>query len=447
MDKNEHQNTSEFAQKGMDYLRTIMAMEYAYLAPAILWLDMEADDREKSISTDGKKIYYNPAYVCGFLKGGGHKIRKLKMVYLHMLVHCLLGHVWMKRYENNTLFDQCADLCADAFVRKLIGNGEKRNPTGASLAVMEFGRIVEKGMIEELLLCVERDSRMGKLAKAAGEKVKKDDHMRWAAQDRDGIEMGLKTAEQWKEMRSNLDMLYYLKNKGKYCFTAGSHRGNEEKVTAAQQNASDYRELLRNYCEWKEQRQEDFEMYDWGWYSLGLNLYGNIPLIEYPETSEQISCDEIIIAIDTSGSCWGYIAAVFLRETCNLIRDMNLKYDVNIRILECDDKIQKETVIQSADDIPDMTEVQMNGWGGTSFIPVFKHIDRLLERNVISRVRALIYFTDGFGMYPEKQPEYDTIFVLPDKPDHAELEIPDWIHEIVLTKEGMKVLEEERRSI
>ena len=47
---------------------------------------------------------------------------------------------------------------------------------------------------------------------------------------------------------------------------------------------------------------------------------------------------------------------------------------------------------------------------GTDFRPVFEYIEQQ-----ISYPTLLLYFTDGFGMFPEEEASYDVMWVVPEK--------------------------------
>ena len=48
------------------------------------------------------------------------------------------------------------------------------------------------------------------------------------------------------------------------------------------------------------------------------------------------------------------------------------------------------------------------GMGGTDFRPAFLHVDQMIKAGKFSRLRGLLYFTDGYGTFPVKMPPYDT---------------------------------------
>ena len=61
--------------------------------------------------------------------------------------------------------------------------------------------------------------------------------------------------------------------------------------------------------------QTDPDSFDQAFYTYGLSLYGNMPLIEPLETREVQRIQQFVIVIDTSMSCSGELVQRFLEET------------------------------------------------------------------------------------------------------------------------------------
>ena len=78
-----------------------------------------------------------------------------------------------------------------------------------------------------------------------------------------------------------------------------------------------------------------------------------------------------------------------------------------------------------------MDHFQLSGGSATDFRPVFAHVEQLLAQGAFTRLRGLIYFTDGMGIYPQKRPPYDTAFVLLEEPPLA-VRMPPWAIRLVL---------------
>nr|MCR5106798.1 VWA-like domain-containing protein [Lachnospiraceae bacterium] len=204
----------------------------------------------------------------------------------------------------------------------------------------------------------------------------------------------------------------------------GGQRGR-----AAEKNSNTYIDVLKEFINVKERFLEDPESIDRNMYEYGLEMYGNVALIEPEEINEENCFDTIAIAIDTSGSCGGYTVNSFLRETSNLLRDISYNSSKGRIILyQCDSCIQKKDMIEDTEGIEDKVEdIDLFGFGGTSFVPVFDDLERY-EAEGRGKVDALFYLTDGFGEYPTKAPGYKTFFILPGEGyDLSDDLIPDWI--------------------
>ena len=75
----------------------------------------------------------------------------------------------------------------------------------------------------------------------------------------------------------------------------------------------------------------------------------------------------------------------------------------------------------------------MSGYGGTDFRPVFEYIRSLMAQGRFSRLKGLIYFTDGKGIYPAESPPYDTAFVFLDD-NYSDISVPAWAIKLILRR-------------
>ena len=166
--------------------------------------------------------------------------------------------------------------------------------------------------------------------------------------------------------------------------------------------------------------------FDYIFYTYGLKLYGNLPLIEPLEYKETRALKELVIAIDTSGSVQGDMVQGFLQKTYNILSQTEQFFSrYCVRIIQCDMQIQDEAVITSAFEFEDYIEhVQILGLGGTDFRPVFDYISDKLRNKEITELGGLIYFTDGDGVYPKKQPDFRTAFVFLE--GNKDVTVPPW---------------------
>lgn len=68
-----------------------------------------------------------------------------------------------------------------------------------------------------------------------------------------------------------------------------------------------------------EELHADPEEFDLSYYTYGLSVYGNLPLIEPLESREVEKIREFVIVVDTSYSTSGELVEQFLRETANIL--------------------------------------------------------------------------------------------------------------------------------
>lgn len=108
---------------------------------------------------------------------------------------------------------------------------------------------------------------------------------------------------------------------------------------------------------------------------------------------------QIVIALDTSGSIGEEDFQAFIAE----MRSIQSCYNGTINILECDAEVQKEYKLTKYGKL----DTKFRGRGGTSFKPVFEHIQKKKLP-----CDLLLYFTDLYGDAEScKKPPYPVIWV------------------------------------
>ena len=78
-----------------------------------------------------------------------------------------------------------------------------------------------------------------------------------------------------------------------------------------------------------------------------------------------------------------------------------------------------------------MQEITIQGRGGTDFRPVFEFIRKEKAKRELRNLKALIYFTDGDGIYPREKPDYETAFVFVKKTENMRF-VPNWAYKLVI---------------
>ena len=214
---------------------------------------------------------------------------------------------------------------------------------------------------------------------------------------------------------------------------AGSLIQNLREINREKYN---YTEFLKKFAVRGEVMKIDDDEFDYIFYTYGLKLYGKVPLIEPLEYKEVKRIREFVIAIDTSGSVAGEIVQKFVQKTYNILKSTESFFTkINIHIIQCDAEIQEDVKITSQDEFDEyLKNMKIHGLGGTDFRPVFRHVDQMIKNKEFSNLRGMIYFTDGYGNYPEKKPDYQTAFVFLED-DFFNPEVPTWAIKLVLRKD------------
>ena len=161
-----------------------------------------------------------------------------------------------------------------------------------------------------------------------------------------------------------------------------------------------------------------------------------MPLIEPLEYKEVKRIREFVIAIDTSGSVAGETVQRFVQKTYNILKSTESFFSkINLHIIQCDADVQEDAKITSQEEFDEyLKTMKLRGLGGTDFRPVFRYVDELIRNREFTNLKGLIYFTDGYGTFPEKMPDYQTAFVFLDD-EYNNPDVPPWAIKLVLQKE------------
>lgn len=107
----------------------------------------------------------------------------------------------------------------------------------------------------------------------------------------------------------------------------------------------------------------------------------------------------VVCVIDTSGSVSQADYDLFYGNVAGMLADMRPRL---LHVIWCDMEINKSEEI---DDAMDLVSAKIEAGGGTSFVPAFEEVERLgLKPD------ALIYLTDGQGLFPDRAPDYHVVW-------------------------------------
>ncbi|MCI9136151.1 MAG: metallopeptidase [Lachnospiraceae bacterium] len=383
-------------------------------------------------AVNGAVFRYNPEFLTEQYRVGNVPVNRC---YFHSILHCLFGHVWKRREEEEiSLWNLACDIAAEYIIDTLpcrcLRNPPKPYRRAVYDGLLKNISVIHGEGVFHLLQKAELDIRV--LARMIQE-FTVDDHSLWQREDF-GPKSPLEQQNRWEDIRDKMETEIQMFSKE----ASENSKSLKEQLHVENRQRYDYKEFLRKFCVLKEEMQVDLDSFDYIFYNYGMELYGNMPLIEHMETKEMQKIEDFVIVIDTSMSCKASLVRKFLEETYSILSQSESFYRrFCIHLIQCDERVQSDIVIENHRQLASyMKEFQVKGMGGTDFRPAFAYVNELLAKKTFHKLRGLIYFTDGYGIYPLKKPVYDTAFVFFQE-DYQDVDVPPWAMKLILGEQDL----------
>lgn len=420
-----YEKAAPLAEKIMNYARDSILVNMRFLDVALSALTLRPREGLSGFASDGVNLYYDPVFL---LKKYKEEPAFAVRMYLHMLFHLIFYHSFRFDRMDRDAWSLSADIAAEAAVMELEMPGTalgKDDEAGRKLwAIKEdIGALSAEKVYRYLKNFSVGGKERGELSRL----FFMDDHSYW--QPREELTV---TAEQWKKLSERVRA--DLKS-----FSAGKTKSEsmDRSLLEAVKDRHNYGDLLRKFTVMNEDMQVNDDEFDYIYYTYGLSSYGNMPLVEPLEYKDAKKIKEFVIAIDTSASCRGEVVRSFLEKTYEILSgEDNFFRKMNVHIIQCDHEVQKDTKITCRDDLDYfLSHEKLTGFGSTDFRPVFSYVEELLQKGEFENLKGLLYFTDGYGVYPKAMPPYDVMFVFPDNGDEGP-DVPPWAVKVMLEDEA-----------
>ncbi len=349
--------------------REQLSVKYPFLRSFLWYFTFRTSTETTTAGTDGSVIYFSHDFLLHTFRETPHQ---LEHFLLHTVGHCLLLHTIQEQTEDSATRKKNSDSAVEAFFKE---------PYPAPFW---------------------------------------DDHHFWnTAVNQDFL----------SRIALTLSSLTGVSGTGSYGNGSKGNSSGElsEELTIRNTGTYDFTHFLKQFARQGEEIKTDIESFDYIPYLYGLEHYGNIPLIEHLEYQEVNRLEELVIAIDTSGSCSLDTVRKFMEETYSILSNHeNFFRKMNVYVIQCDSFIQDMAHITSEQDWQDyLKNLTIHGRGGTDFRPVFEYVEELRAKKELKDLKGLLYFTDGDGIYPEIPTDYKTAFVFyKEKEQHQK--VPAW---------------------
>ena len=413
-----------------------------FLDVALSSFSYQMDGQVHGFGTDGRVMYFQPQMLGGLYRENRILVNR---GYLHMVFHCIFRHfAWSgtegkKRVDDGiTIQERMRDLSCDIAVEHMIDGMNYRSIRfSRSLLRRETYRLLEK---EGKTLNAQRVYKIlsewnlnEKDLTNLEQEFRTDDHRYWESKKPDQKPNPM-LSRKWGEINDGIET-----DLETFSQEAGERDGGFlEQIKTENRSRYDYREFLRKFAVFHEELAVDDDSFDYNFYTYGLRLYGNMPLIEPLETKEVNRIQDFVIVIDTSMSCKGELVQKFLEETYSVLQESQSFFrKMQIHILQCDEQVRQGRKLTSQEELKEyMEHVELTGQGGTDFRPPFAYVEELRARGEFTRLRGLLYFTDGYGIFPAKKPDYETAFIFM-KEDYQDVDVPPWAIKLILEPEDL----------
>ena len=437
---------------------------------------------ETVLATEGTTIFYDPMALCKLYaadKNNGPR------AYMHLILHGVFRHFEVKPSVLQPLWDLACDMAVEGVINDLnLPMLTNAQAAGQVQVLQQIAPRVNNLLTAEKLYAY---LRMNPPSETEFARLKRlfspDNHALWytptarvamaeeqAAGDNGGGTSGTSqrgqsndgqpdddsqedasTAQAQEALSALLqDWQHIAEQMQTDLETFHKQRGDEaggmmQNLRAVNREKYDYTAFLKKFAVMGEAMRINDDEFDYVFYSYGMQLFPEkrMPLIEPLEYKDVKRIREFVIAIDTSGSVMGEQVQAFLQKTYNILQSTESFFSrINIHIIQCDANIQEDIKITSREEFEHYLQTMtIKGLGGTDFRPVFQRVDKMIRDGEFANLKGMIYFTDGYGLFPERMPAYKTAFVFVE--DGCEIpEVPVWAMKLVLTREEVEEMAE-----
>lgn len=418
--------------------RNELYLNMRYLDLSLSSLGFEMDPACRGLGTDGLVIYYHGEYLCDLYRRSRVFVNR---AYLHMVLHCLFCHMDTMGRRDGRMWNLACDIAAESVIDGLyLKCVHIQTPP---FRMDWYGRLRQRLQVlnaEGVYKALEEMKLTERQLERLEAEFLVDDHQYWQLPP-DAPKTGVVRQNQWSNNREKLQTEME---------TMGNQQDEDtksllEQVQVENRSRYDYRRFLQKFSVLREEMLVDEDSFDYVFYTYGLSLYGNMPLVEPLESKEVSRIEDFVLVIDTSMSCSGDLVRRFLEETYSVLCQSDSYFKkTNIHIIQCDDQVQQDRRITCRQEMEAyMQEFSIIGQGGTDFRPAFEYVNQMLGRGEFHRLKGLLYFTDGEGIYPVKRPVYDTAFVFV-KEQYTDISVPAWAMKVILEPEQLLEMKQEK---
>lgn len=462
----------ELAVNVLNLARNTLLVKLRFMDRALsMFVPIPNYEMDKSIGTNGTYLYFNPVLL---LKEYSEEQNATVRNYLHMVLHCVFQHPFVSITIDIPYWNLACDIAVENAINelKLTSATTKRQKRQIEL-IAELKKEL-KFITAEKIYRYYKDKKLSDEDFASLQSLFVADHHNGWYEPEDSQDNGTKNPEKKSPNRPGKQQSPQTQHGGNnggdgdsapqrasspeslkdrwsdisrrmktdldtFSSSIGKDSGSMmQELAAVNREKYDYSGFLRQFSSLGETMKINEDEFDYIFYTYGLGLFPDrkMPLIEPLEYKDVKKIREFVIAIDTSGSVQGELVQKFLQKTYNIfLQEESFFKKFNVHIIQCDAEVQEDVKITNQKEFDEyINSMTLRGFGGTDFRPVFQYVDELRRNKEFINLKGLIYFTDGYGTFPESKPDYNTAFVFIDD-NYAQPAVPSWAIKLVLQSE------------
>ena len=350
--------------------------ECSFFGSLMLFAQIETTKKLPTAATDGRKIFFNEEFLYSLSS------KEQNALMLHEVLHIALLHVTRRQNRDPHIWNIAADIVVNDLIER---NTSFPLPRGAITDRRFQDKSVE--YIYEALLKSKKKYKL----------VINDILQPGNSEDNEG-DVNLSeplSQEEVDEIESFWkDKMEILKNSSEHNLSNGKGSlpaGIEQEISTILEPEVDWRHALWKYVG---KTPADFDDLDRRFIYKGLYLESLL--------TEAV---EVSVCIDTSGSVSDELLMQFTGELKGILKSYP---NVKCSLFFADTDLAGPYEIDRIEQMP-----KAIGRGGTSFVPFFDYLKKHGEESsLLGNNKLSIYFTDGYGDFPQQEPDNPTMWLV-----------------------------------
>jgi predicted metal-dependent peptidase len=378
----------------------------------------------ETMATDGDCLFFNPDYVAGL------GVPEVEGVLLHEFHHVIFLHPWLSEKallggRNKVVWELAMEFVVNEHVAKLIaqrGEFAGGSPSrefvpklpGIPFSLKDLLRHIHHPKPQKDIYFYDRTvgcrdvfSAYDHLMESIGNALKKQAPAKNADAKGD-----IRRMEGWMVSEAELEKLIEKHLSGN---EAAARKVRERFFLAPTVFGTSWKAIQGSLSQSLKRKFDELTKPEINWKRYLATVAGRIvdsdefrfdaPNLRHPLARDLVcpglkseKIDDIYIAIDTSGSIDARTLQQFLSECRGILRYVER---VGIMAIDC-----LEKPIQYVEP-RHLNKLQITGGGGTDFRAAFSTLESARIKPAL-----LVYFTDGYGVFPERPPQFPVLWVL-----------------------------------